>query len=595
MNRAIVASSTALVLSPLVACASHESISYGSTETSEQYRVSVEIPLDEMRFEESGLLKVNELLDARTEFAAEDFQLDEVVLIARAEDEAEGHAELLVLEWRSGEFEIPAGDANEWYEVRIPAPEEDPGGAWLLDIAGDVTIDLLVAVLEPRLKVVEQRRTYRTRTVYRTRGGDYTYTPTVGTRVSHAFWIYDPVRYYVYHHHDGIWPYRYFVGTWDYRRHPLGYRPHRHYHSHRYDRRHRYRPGRDAVQAAAPARLKRLERIHPRLRTFYRQDREPRAAARSEASDDVRQRYEEAKRTHPRLRAFHRNKNGRGEGAASTRRTSPSAAVPATSEQVRPGLRTFQRQAQAGSAAATSRENGAAVRAAPRPASADSRRAAQARTDPAPVPGTVRKAPSVNARARVFNRQAERRPVPARTAPRQAPTARSTPSRVRAPSGGNVRTRVFERPPSAPTRAAPRQAPPVRNQAPRLRQPGRANAPAPPRGQARRQESRPANPRLRAFERQSRPPSALTRAAPRPAPPVRSMPSQVREPSGANSRTRTFERQSRSPSAPPVRSQAPRRRESSRASAPAQPRRQDAPSRQESRPANPRLRVFERQ
>ena len=139
-------------LVPAAACATTSTTTTYRSVPQDDYRISVEIPLDGTEFADEQILRVNELLDERTEFDSSDFQLDEVVLVARSEGQTSdrdvaGRAELLVLEWRSGAFDIPAGSEGDWYEVRIPAPDEDPGGAWLLDVTGDVAVDFLVVVM----------------------------------------------------------------------------------------------------------------------------------------------------------------------------------------------------------------------------------------------------------------------------------------------------------------------------------------------------------------------------------------------------------------------------------------------------------------
>ena len=318
-------------LMPLAACATTVTETNYRSVDADDYRISVEIPLDGTEFEDEQILRVNELLDERTEFDSSDFQLDEVVLVARSErgagdPDVAGQAELLVLEWRSGAFDIPPGSEGDWYEVRIPAPDEDPGGAWLLDVTGDVAVDFLVVVMEPRPRVVAEKTVYRTRTVYRTIDGHRHAYPT--------YWIYDPTRYYVYHYYDDLWPYRYFTGVWDFRYYHVGFRPHYHrfgiYHGPHYDTvvwrdryrsdRRRYRHGRDAVawklhdagDARPRARYEALKRGNVRLRAFHNQGAAPATAAEAPAarpaSDSARERYEQAKRTHPRLRQFHRNR-----------------------------------------------------------------------------------------------------------------------------------------------------------------------------------------------------------------------------------------------------------------------------------------------
>lgn len=235
----------------------------------EQYRISVEIPVGDVVIDRGGKLDVDALLDERTAFAAADFHLREVVLVARSR--RGGSAELRVDEWASGAVDIPEGDAESWYEVRIPAADVGEAGAdWVVDFTGALHLNLLVAVLEPRsallaaetatvrevvvddaspaaaaeveptpatptvvqeVAVVEQP-VYRTKTVYR-----YVDRPIYRYRVS---WIYDPARYYVFRDYGG-WTYRYFPGTWDWRCYNLSFRlPVRHHyrgwHRHRADR-----------------------------------------------------------------------------------------------------------------------------------------------------------------------------------------------------------------------------------------------------------------------------------------------------------------------------------------------------------------------
>ena len=130
MKRFIAFASIAGLL-PMAACATTAATGYQSV-PEDDYRISVEIPLEDGELGDERILRIDELLDERTEFDAGDFQLDEVVLIARSQGVAgapdvAGSAELLVLEWRSGEYDIPVGADGDWYEVRIPAPEDDPG------------------------------------------------------------------------------------------------------------------------------------------------------------------------------------------------------------------------------------------------------------------------------------------------------------------------------------------------------------------------------------------------------------------------------------------------------------------------------------
>ena len=277
MERLLTATTASCAALALAACATQGGVADPIAEEAD-YRVSVEIPLGGMHVAEGEILKVNELLDERTDFDADDFLLDEVVLVARSNAETEASAELLVVEWRSGQVAIPAGDEEAWYEVRVPAPGEDLGGAWLLDIVGDATVDMVVAVLEPRPeRVAEARTVYRTTTVYRS------------APVREVYWIYDPARYYVYHYY-GAWPYRYFVGPWSYRYYDLAYRPYRYHYGpllrpriwRDRDWRDRGRPrsqrpraDRNVVDAAPRGQPRRiapelvqLRRAHPRLRVL---------------------------------------------------------------------------------------------------------------------------------------------------------------------------------------------------------------------------------------------------------------------------------------------------------------------------------------
>ena len=247
----------------------------------EQYRISVEIPVDDVTIARGENLDVDAMLDERTAFAAADFHLREVVLVARSR--RGGSAELLIGGWASGAVDIPLGDAGSWYEVRIPAADvEDAGVEWVVDFTGALDLNLLVLVLEPRaallaaatatvrevvvedevpivepvvvddpsvevvqtVEVVEpavatstvvkevavvEQPVYRTETVYR-----YVDRPVYRYRVS---WIYDPARYYVFRDYGG-WTYRYFPGTWDWRCYSLGFRLPSHHH-HRGSHRHR--------------------------------------------------------------------------------------------------------------------------------------------------------------------------------------------------------------------------------------------------------------------------------------------------------------------------------------------------------------------
>lgn len=303
MERLLTVTTATCAALALAACAGQAG-GAGTTAPADEadYRVSVEIPLDELHVAEGEILRVNELLDERTDFDAKDFLLDEVVIVARSNGDVEASAEVLVVEWRSGQVAIPAGEDDDWYEVRVPAPGEELGGAWLLDIVGDATVDMVVAVLQPQpRRVAEARTVYRTTTVYRS------------SPVREVFWIYDPARYYVVHYH-GAWPYRYFIGPWSYRYYDLAYRPHRYHYGpiyrawhwrdagprrygHTAERRRSDRPAEQAPRSqAAPRRiapaLVQLRRAHPRLRVLpgVGRDRPAPSRRRSETSlaDDAR-------------------------------------------------------------------------------------------------------------------------------------------------------------------------------------------------------------------------------------------------------------------------------------------------------------------
>ena len=74
-------------LVPVAACATTSTTTTYRSVPEDDYRISVEIPLDGTEFADEQILRVNELLDERTEFDSGDFQLDEVVLVARSEAE----------------------------------------------------------------------------------------------------------------------------------------------------------------------------------------------------------------------------------------------------------------------------------------------------------------------------------------------------------------------------------------------------------------------------------------------------------------------------------------------------------------------------
>lgn len=560
MNR-LTATAFGVALPLLGACATTGAATQQIVE--EDYKVSVEIPLGELRLEEDEILQVDELLDERTEFDAEDFQLDEVVLVARADEDAVASAELLVLEWRSGAVDIPAGGEEDWYEVRIPAPDEDPGGAWLLDLNGAMTVDFLVVVMEPRPRVVAEHRT-RTRTVYRT---------VDRTRYAYdTYWIYDPTRYYVYHYHDSLWPYRYFSGVWDFRYYDLRFRPTIHrfgiYTGPRYsdgwrdgyyrgwrdgDRwndRQRARERQDRRQRhrnVAPRRLEgwrdrrasshlaTLRRDHPRYGDARRERRRSRGDFDERRTEEARERYEQMTRSAadrsgagrgnpgasdsapPGRRSFARSQpdpaaalpplrpTSQGQAPTSTRaarRFERTESNPAQATQRRTAPRSFDRQGAEREGPRTVQQPAPTVREAnPRLRSANLRRS-QARSA----------APRDNARAGAFQRRSQ---TPAATQ-RAAVPARTNPTRAVARPQRQSAPRTFER---APRQAEPRiYTPPRTVNRPQRRaepRPQPQSRPAPTRrvetrppptqpaqrSSPRTQRSESSNPRLRNFER----------------------------------------------------------------------------------------------
>ena len=556
MKRAI-APCALLALSSLAACAGHETATVQTVAPppSVSHQISVEIPLDGWQVEGHDLLRVNQLLDERTEFDADDFRLDELILIARSDDPVHaGSAEVLVLDWRSGEFDIPQGGTEDWFEVRIPIGEEDPSGAWLLDVEGDVTIDLLVAVLEPPAEVVKERTVYRTRTIYRD-------VVDVYPRTYQAFWIYDPMRYYTVHYHGGIWPYRYFIGPWDFRYYDLAYRPHHlgfvHYRRYRDDRRYRRgwrddrrRPRideplvRDVRDDRRERRMAALKRSHPRLRLFHRQDHNPAPPSIQPPREETAlERWERQKREHPRLRALHRDK------------------PPADTSRPALGGTESRRQPVAGERTRATRPPSTAARSQPRsradndvrtedaPAAIAPRRTAiQPRGMPTLRRGNAR-TPAVDS-TRTVTRSVQR---PVATAPRPVPTLRRSTTRSPATTRTDVRPRSAERSSqsalrprvqnrvnsvsrsvqrrAAPTPVTPRQMPTMRSSSraqPAIRSatPSRSISPRP-----QRQASAP-----RSQPRQAPPPPRQT-AAPR-----SSTTQSSRASSAPNSRARVFER-----------------------------------------------------
>ena len=376
-------------------------------------------------------------------------------------------------------FDIPAGSEGDWYEVRIPAPDEDPGGAWLLDVTGDVTVDFLVVVMEPRPRIVAEKTVDRTRTVYRTVGGHrYAYP---------SYWIYDPTRYYVYHYYDDLWPYRYFTGVWDFRYYHVGFRPHYHrfgvYHGPHYDTivwrdryradRRRYRHGRDAhawkldggADARPRTRYADLKRSNVRLRTFHGQGATATATpAPAARPDSARERYEQAKRTHPRLRQFHRNRSAStnapqeesARAATSVKRLSVDRSQRSSAPQsgrVTATRPTVPRSVTPPASRGLGNDYGASRRSTARESTATPSRIPTLRNSASPrrpaAGRSVRPQTSTPARAQAPRRavsprlgqDASRRAAPSPRA--AAPTARQQP-RASRPTSGNVRSRTFQ-------------------------------------------------------------------------------------------------------------------------------------------------------
>lgn len=112
------------------------------------YYVSVEIPIEEHVYPDGASLRLDRLVDRRTGFDSDHFHLRELVLIARSTGAA--HAELRMHGEASEAIDIPEGNEDEWWEVRIPAPTDRHGGVWRLYLTGDVALDQVVAVMEPR-------------------------------------------------------------------------------------------------------------------------------------------------------------------------------------------------------------------------------------------------------------------------------------------------------------------------------------------------------------------------------------------------------------------------------------------------------------
>ena len=573
----------------------------------EQYRISVEIPVDDVTIARGENLDVDAMLDERTAFAAADFHLREAVLVARSR--RGGSAELLIGEWASGAVDIPLGDAGSWYEVRIPAADVDDAGVeWVVDFTGALDLNLLVVVLEPRaallaaatatvrevvidepvvvedpsvevvqaVEVVEpavatptvvrevavvEQPVYRTETVYR-----YVDRPVYRYRVS---WIYDPARYYVFRDYGG-WTYRYFPGTWDWRCYNLSFRlPSHHHHrdSHRHradrhDRRRFDRRDRDDHRGDRDRRRSDRDRDFRGRRDGDDRDRDrrgvrprgnetravvsrPRAVWRQVDPGHPRIQLATQRRAEPRVEAGRRT-NSRLRVSQGTGQQPNNVRATASSRMERatnPRPRSFQRR-DAGMATSPTRN------VPPRVEDRDTRRPA----------ANARAATDRNARTRSFERRAAQHAEPRPTAittprpPIQRPPVanRTETSEPR----GNARTRAFQRRPEQ--RAPVRTAPPVAAVSPRT-------TPV----------------QQRSFQRQADPRRAaptVTRSA---EPPRRTVPSTANRQRATgsdrgNARTRTFQRrpeprvtepqrqrvqprvQSRPRSMPPVRSTPPR-------------------------------------
>lgn len=526
----------AIVALPLAACVGQGGIGHSDVvaEEADDYRVSVEIPLDELGAYDGAdgrILKVDELLDERTDFDADDFALDEVVLVARSASGHGGDAELLVLEWRSGLFAVPEGGEDDWFEVRIPAPEEDLGGAWLLDLTGAVTVDMLVAVLEPKPRVVEASRvvtTHRTRTIYR----------DIYPATHYVHWLYDPARYYIYHDYGG-WPYRYFIGPWDYRYYDLTYRPYRYHYGPIYRSRYRERGGARGYRGG---------------REFSTGERSERGAATAAERRRISPELVKLRRNHPRLRTLRQRPAAGAEPQATAARNEPARArgtarrtdvatrrahVAGQDAAERPHRRAAVRDQRATTRA--TREHRSAARVGELRRSHPERRAAAT-------------SPNVASPQREFSRREYSRPdLSRREQSSQAPAKRAQTPRLSRDASAvrpNSRQRAFERPAhreSAPVRAA---APAPRNAGKAQESSARATAPNP-----RRVYTRPAPRDLpRQVQRRS---SVQPRAVERPRPVRRAAePASAQRPA-ARTETRRAVRQEPRPSAAPRSERAP--------------------------------------
>ena len=568
----------------------------------EPYRISVEIPVDDVTIDRGENLDVDALLDERTSFAAADFHLREVILVARSR--RGGSAELIVDEWASGVVDIPHGDAESWYEVRIPAPDVGEGGTdWVVDFSGALDLNLLVVVLEPRVgmlaaatatvrevavddtaadpgavvevvpaevvqtvelvepgaevqtivnEVTVERPVYRTSTVYR-----YVDRPIYSYRVS---WIYDPARYYVFRDYYG-WTYRYFPGTWDWRCYDLSFRLPRHHHHHR--DRHRHRADRHDGR-----RFDRRDGDRRGDRDRRRDDRDGRDRRdRDRDRRGDRHQDNEARAIVSRPSAFRRRVDSAHARAriASQRDVEPRGRDLVDTARGRPGnprLRTSQRNEQPTNRARAGSRQGSAN---PRPnpfQRRDSGVAASSRETTASRPERVEGGradaannPTVtvtNARPRSFERrevrQGDHRTTsaarPQRRSQHRPPVATpATTSQTRQEHSPYPRVQTYQR--------RPEQLEPTRTGAARERI-ARPPQPVSSGGSRAREESRPSNARTRVSQRETD--SRTLRSGSRPAEPRRTPRYRTTAPSNAterpsvdttrsNARTRTFQRQ----------------------------------------------------
>ncbi len=558
----------------------------------EQYRISVEIPVDDVTIDRGENLDVDAMLDERTAFAAADFHLREVVLIARSR--RGGSAELVIDEWASGAVDIPQGTAESWFEVRIPAADVGEAGVdWVVDFTGALDLNLLVAVLEPRtellaeatatvrevvvedpaeaavealaapsvevvqaVEVVEpiptqtvvkevavvEQPVYRTKTVYR-----YVDRPVYSYRVS---WIYDPARYYVFRDYGG-WTYRYFPGTWDWRCYDLSFRlPSRHHHhdrhrhradrhdgrrhdgrrydGRRYDRRDRGRRGSRSQGSESRAVVSRPDALWRRVDPGH-----PRLQLATQRRAEPR--VEEGRRTNPRLRTERRGQP-RNTAQAANRPDQP------VERATNPRMNPFQRRSSSGSTrpAAEANAGRSAVAGIP-PASARSARTRTFQRRPEQQVPERQVSPSVRSASPTERRSS----LPSRTASPRTTTPRL---RTRAPEGSsqdrgdpgrsNVRTRTFQRPADRPTAAQVRE------------------------------DSSRSNVRTRTFQRQADPDAVRSgrravesgRAAPRVSTPSNVDRRRSADTARSNVRTRTFQRRPTPREVEPPRPRAERQR-----------------------------------